>query len=328
MSKRIIVLLLCVCILFGGIVPGVDVEAKTEEILMETIDETPVRKEAKEKSEKYDVIKAGTLVTVVDCVKNSSGNYWYRICYGEKYAYVYSAHLAVHECEYNIDYSSEDEEILFCECGAASAESSGIQPASITGLALAGGGAVAVPGIGELILGGAVIVGSYYLLKHTVYFLVNAVGNIEIISMREAEDIQDEYSDNPEDEDTYHPAIILKEKDALLIIWSNEMDIDTAVEYLNLITTGNLNSKEIMTNVYTREEDDAERLAQYTVRKLPWKFQAYGNSRGFRMCEIDQKDGQPREGHYKHFHLFGWNDLKELPHIFFGEPAVPVGAQI
>lgn len=75
MNKRIIAMLLCFCILFGGIVPGVDVEAKTEEILMETIDETPVRKEAKEKSEKYDVIKAGTLVTVVDCVKNSSGNY-------------------------------------------------------------------------------------------------------------------------------------------------------------------------------------------------------------------------------------------------------------
>ena len=321
MGKKIIAVLLCVCTLFGCIVPGLESDAKGNEYVMETVDETPVRKEAKEKSGKYATIKPGTMVTVVDCVKNKSGNLWYKIYYGENYAYVYSSHLRIHECEYNIDYSSENQKMLLCECGAANIERSGIQQ-TFAGLALAGGGAVAAAGIGELLLAEAVILGSYYLLKEIVYFVVNEVGTIEIVSPLEAEDIKNKHSDEPEDNDKYYPAIILKEKDALLIVWSNEMNLSTATQYLDLISTGNLNSKEIMTNVYTRDEDDAEKLAQNAVRKMPWKFQAYGNSKGFRMCEIDKNNGAPRDGHYSHFHLFGWNDLKELPHIFFGSPGI------
>lgn len=326
MRKRIFTLLMAIAICLSSIFLEMSVEAAEKEVLMETVDETPVRAEAKQKSEKYAVIKEGNLVTVVDMVKNESGNYWYQILYGEDRAFIYSQHLVPHECRYDIDYSTEDCEIYMCECGSANIENFGVQSTSIAGLALAGGGTVAAAGLSEFILGGAVIVGSYYLLKNTVYFLVNAVGNIEIISAREAEDIENEYSN--ENDDIYYPALILKEQDALLIVWNYEMDIDRASDYLSLLETGSLNSKELMTNVYTLEEDDAEELAKHVVSKYRWKFQAYGNSQGFRMCEIDQKNGKPREGHYEHFHLFNWLDQKIATHIFFGEPYHTAGSMI
>lgn len=320
-------------------------------IMVVTSDTAKLRAKNSSKGDVIEVFERGDLLRVVDCSKNSSGNYWYTVQYGDITGYMFADHLKeVHECT----MVEVAEGFSYCECGRYAVTQKGLKNTNSDVLNAAGsfltpemqegfiGLGVAVSAaktylaanagtiLASAAAGGAtailVVGGIYGIIKLTANRSATKV-NVEVISIETAvknfEDLED---------DAYY---IARSNDktgtCCLFYWPYPLDAEGACNYLTALAISKgkptfyyeKNRQQIGLNgIYAKSKKAAEELAK--------KYDALGPMFDYGRCKSPDHKSEVNKSDqcYEHFHIFYrgvvTGSLKKIDnvHVFFGMPTL------
>ena len=320
-------------------------------IMVVTSETAKLRAKNSSKGDVIEIFERGDLLRVVDCSKNSAGNYWYTVQYGDVTGYMFADHLKeIHECT----MVEVAEGFSYCECGRYTVTQKGLKNTNSDVLNAAGsfltpemqegfiGLGVAVSAAktylaanaGTILTGAAaggvtailVVGGIYGIIKLTTNLSVTKV-NVEVISVdtavKDFEDLED---------DAYYIARSNdKTGSCLLFYWPYALDADGACNYLTALAIANgkpsfyfeKNGQQIGLNgIYAKTNNAAEELAK--------KYDALGPMFDYGRCKSPDHKSEVNKSDqcYEHFHVFYkgvvTGSLKKVNnvHIFFGMPTL------
>lgn len=343
--KKTISLLLAIIMIFSMIPPaaaaGNTGTPNEQELIMVVTSETaPLRTKNSSKGEEIATFARGDLLKVVDCTKNTAGNYWYTIQYGEITGYMFADHLLeVHTCT----MQEVTEGFRFCECGRYEMDPKGIEN---TGGMLATAGSFLLPEIqaalaslGTLVKGVAVAGGSgvvcgllvvggiYGVIKLTTNLSATKV-KVEVLSVTTALKDFDELED-----DAYYIARSNDKSGACkLYYWPYALDEEGACNYLTALAIAKskpsfffMNDKDQLTGlngIYAKTKQSAEKLAK--------AYDARGSLYGYGRCKSPDHMSEVNKSDkcYEHYHVFyrgivtsSFHKVDDV-HIFFDIPTL------
>lgn len=343
--KKIISLLLVITMIFSMILPasaaGNGSSQNEQELIMVVTSETaPLRTKNSAKGEEIATFARGDLLKVVDCTKNTAGNYWYTVQYGETTGYMFADHLQeAHTCT----MQEVAEGFRFCECGRYEMDPKGIEN---TGGMLATAGTFLLPEIqaalaslGTLVKGVAVASGSgvvcALLVVGGIYGVIKLSANlsatkvkVEVLSVATALKDFDELED-----DAYYIARSNDRSGACkLYYWPYALDEEGACNYLTALAVAKSKPSFFFDNdnnqltglngIYAKTQQSAEKLAN--------AYDALGPMYGYGRCKSPDHKSEVNKSDqcYEHYHIFyrgvvtsSFHKVNNV-HIFFDLPTL------
>lgn len=328
--KRLVAFIMAITLTFSGfgIKPKeikADEETEKAIALGETNRQCMLRTQPYKNAEVAAELPQNTLVYLEGNIVNEFGNNWFQISYFGKTMYCFSDNINNHEHVYDVLVDDgSDQEVYACKCGAIEEEINGAANTFVP--------AIAVPVIAETVKDLAFLAGVYLgsriVAEHVLPVIVTEAGSVVTITKEKFEELLAEKNDgdNSEEKKYFKATIMTKENtDSLeLIDYEHPLSLDEACDYVDSLLQingayGRLNRFSINAcNIYTPNDEDAEKLCQKIIGCQKNSITKYGNKKGVSSI-FDLHSQKYVNGSYLHYHLFRF-DNKSIVHILFGSP--------